>query len=128
MCNQINHTRGVSVVNSVVVASEIRLQEGAAMIRACQESGLSVRKWLEVNHISRNKYFYWKRKLKDICLDQMRPTFIEVPQPSPMPADDLLNKEGACASIQLGTARVELYSSATEEFLERLIKAVSHAE
>lgn len=115
-------------MNSVVVSSEIRRQEGAAMIRACQESGLPVRKWLEENHISRTKYFYWKRKLKDACLDQMCPTFIEVPQASPMATDIPSNKAVPCASIQLGPARVELYPTATAEFLESLIKAASHAE
>ena len=115
-------------MNSVVVCSQIRMQEGAAMIRACSESGLSVRKWLEENNVSRSRYFYWKRKLKDSCLDQLCPSFVEVPAPA-AEAEPSFNKEDrASAAIRIGAVSVEVYESASAGFLENLLKAARHAE
>lgn len=115
-------------MNSVVVSSQIRMLEGAAMIKACSESGLSVRKWLEENHVSRAKYFYWKRKLKDACLDQVIPSFVALPSPGSVNATPSSNVRDASALIRLGTISVEIYESASVGFINKLLEAAGHAQ
>jgi len=65
-------------MNSALITRQVHLQEGASMLKACSKSGMSVKAWLRENGISRDKYYYWKRKLKDICLDELCPSFVEI--------------------------------------------------
>ena len=115
-------------MNLVSATRQYRIQQTASMIKACHDSGLLVKDWLQENDISKDTYYYWKRNLKNICLDEICPSFVEV-----SPAQELLDAPAAktteiSAAIPIGATKVEIYSSASAEFLENLLKAVSHAE
>ena len=52
---------------------QARLAEWAPHIADQKASGLTVTAWCEQNNISRDKFFYWKRLLKDEAVSQMLP-------------------------------------------------------
>ena len=56
-------------MNSVTVSGSLRAIEGAALIRSYKESGMKLSDWLSSNNISKHKYYYWRRKLRDTYLD-----------------------------------------------------------
>ena len=60
-------------MDSVTVTKQIRLSAGAEMIRSYNASGLKLKDWLEENNITKDKFYYWRRKLRDTytCLDEM---------------------------------------------------------
>lgn len=43
---------------------------------------MKILQWLEINNISKDKYYYWQRKLKETCIDTLErqvATFVELP-------------------------------------------------
>ena len=110
-------------MNSVIVSKQLRLSRGSALVKACQESGLSVKAWCEMNGITKDTYYYWKRKLKDICLDSIEiPSFIDISElqhsyNEPVPVQE------AAASVTIDGIRIDIYRSATAGFLKNLVEA-----
>lgn len=47
------------------IASDNQVSHWMGIIRECKESGLSVKAFCERAGIRRNKYFYWKKKLRE---------------------------------------------------------------
>ncbi len=58
-------------MDSVTVSRDYRRMKGALMIKAYEESGMSLREWLQQNNVSKDKYYYWRRKLRDCQLDEI---------------------------------------------------------
>ena len=54
-------------MNTREVAKEYRLNQWAQIIKARKESGRSVKDFCKDNGISRNAYFYWQRKLREVA-------------------------------------------------------------
>lgn len=116
-------------MNSALITRQVHLQEGASMLKACSESGMSVKAWLRENGISRDKYYYWKRKLKDICLDELCPSFVEIAAVPETPAEiHLPYKNETCAALKIGVVSIDIYESASSDFLKKLMEAACHAE
>ena len=115
-------------MNSVTVSKQLRLSRGSALVKAAQESGLSIKDWCERNGITKYTYYYWKRKLKDLCLDQMDiPSFVdisgELPSQSPTPQ----REPEVSASVILQGLRIDVYESASQAFLRKLMEAAKNA-
>ena len=50
---------------------------------------MKILQWLEINNISKDKYYYWQRKLKETCIDTLErqvATFVELPVTKEVPA------------------------------------------
>ena len=52
-------------MDSVALSRDYRNMKGALMIKAYEESGMSLRDWLQQNNVSKDKYYYWRRKPYD---------------------------------------------------------------
>lgn len=115
-------------MNSVTVSKQLRLSRGSALVKACQESGLKVKEWCDLNGVTKDTYYYWKRKLKDLCLDQMDiPSFVDI-------SEELLSRTmagqsdpEASASVILQGLRIDVYESASPAFLQKLMEAAKNA-
>ncbi len=125
---------------------QARLNEWATRITEQKSSGLSVVEWCRQNNTSKDKFFYWKRLLKDEAVTQMLPEIVplatgsSVALPSQPQSTSPAHTSGcttctscttftpnSCAKIFLNGMTIELDSSAPEHFLRSLIKAVRHA-
>ncbi len=117
---------------------QAKLAEWAPHIADQKASGLTVTAWCEQNNISRDKFFYWKRLLKDEAVSQMLPDIVPITLPSVSTKNPTLNSGctscTTCATFTpTPTARVlingitiELNSNASESFIKHLIKAVRY--
>lgn len=114
-------------MDSVVFKNQYSLQQAAGMIRSCSESGMPVKEWLRKNEISRDKYYYWKRKLRNICLDEICPSFVEIPADT---CHEIPEEQAGSvsASLRVGNVSVDIYDTATSTFLQRLLEAAGHAQ
>jgi hypothetical protein len=111
-------------MNSVVVSKQYRLSQGAAMVKACEESGLQIREWCSQNGVTKDKYYYWKRKLRDICIDSMDvPSFVDI---SAVRHADTASETGASASVNIDGIKVDIYNPATAAFLQNLLEAAKN--
>lgn len=51
-------------MNAIVSTKAARMKEWAAIIQDRSSSGMSVKKYCEINHIRKGAYFYWLRQLR----------------------------------------------------------------
>ncbi len=52
-------------MSSKSINDQAKLANWASLFSDQKASGLSVTEWCLQNNISKNKFFYWKRKFKD---------------------------------------------------------------
>ena len=124
---------------------QARLNEWVIRLSDQKASGLSVADWCERNNFSVYQYFYWKRQLKTQAVKQMLPDIVPISL-EPIPYEPLSHESTnlapmtqvqnttlascttcSCARVLINGISIELDSSASEEFIRTLIKAVRYA-
>ena len=63
------------------ILHQAMLNKWASRIANQQASGLTVAEWCRRNEVSRDSYFYWKRKLKDELITQALPEIVPLALP-----------------------------------------------
>ena len=120
---------------------QAHLNEWATLLADHKASGLSVTEWCKLNNTTIHKYFYWKRLLKDEAVNQLIPDIVPVSLPSfnsPAVTSDALSPQVqhstctswtscSCARISMNGISIDIDSSASEDFITSLIKAVRYA-
>lgn len=125
---------------------QARLNEWITRFADQKASGLSVTDWCLQNNISKYKFFYWKRLLKDEAVTQMLPEIVPLAMPASVPvvpsapapsitADTASATRtscttftpNSCARVYINGMTIELDSSASESFIHTIIKAVRYA-
>jgi len=117
---------------------QVRLNEWAIRIADHKSSGLSVTDWCKQNNFTIHQYFYWKRLIKNQTINQMLPDIVPISLPSVKESVPVSPSQAvfptcsscptcACARIVVNGIAIELDSSASEEFIRSLIKAVRYA-
>lgn len=54
-----------------LVKSTIKLEHWRQLIDECQSSGMQVKQWCLQNNISKDQYYYWLRKVREITVDNL---------------------------------------------------------
>jgi len=130
-------------MNATKAEQQYKLARWAELLKDQQESPLKLVDWLISNNISKDQYYYWKRKLKQTVFDTMVPStgFIELPiQPdsqelgSVVPVaqvvqqpSTVVNSPEAMASISIGNAVISINGNASPDFLKTLIGVIANA-
>ena len=125
------------------IIHQATLNEWVSRIKEQKSSGLSISEWCRQNNLSKDKYFYWKRRIKDEVVERSLPEI--VPLAIPSAASQLASYPTAssvgfenCTScttftptsnarILINGVSIEIDSTASESFIRSLIKAVRHA-
>ena len=139
-------------MSAKTILHQAMLNEWASRIADQKSSGLSVSEWCVKNGLTKDKYFYWKCKLKDELITQALPEIVPLAlpaspvsecnpiaptDPTPMVPNTKPSQPGCttCATcttvpsakIRFGDFTIELDPSAPERFIKSIIKAVRHA-
>ena len=56
-------------MDSTKVTHSMKLQKWTGIVHECRNSGIPTRQWLPEHDISRDTYYYWHRKLQDVCVN-----------------------------------------------------------
>lgn len=117
-----------------LVAKQFRLQTWAAQVQACQNrpEGMLVEEWCHQNNITKANYYYRLKCVRQACLDSMQTeetSFVEL-QP---PIEPVAKTTESCPTVSavLYSAhgiRIELYDSASSDFIRRILGALAYAE
>ena len=123
--------------NSII--KQAKLKQWASLFADQKSSGLSVVDWCRQNNISRDQFFYWKRKLKDELVTNALPDIVPrslpsapdsvspVLSPSPQAKDNRATcTSGSCARVYINGMTVEFDASALESLISNVVKAVRH--
>lgn len=117
------------IMNAVVVKNELQISQWASLVQECQSSGMKKSDWLRSKGITKDQYYYWRRRVMDHSLQAMNASFVEIPQPSIGHACAYVpTSENTAASITLGKLRLDIHDSASEGFIKTLLRAVSDAQ
>ena len=108
-------------------------------------SGLTVKEWCSQNNISVYAFYYWKRIAKEAYVDSIIPDIVPVASslpafnessavdtPQQLPNSRELYNFSKSAShdtitISVGDTRIEIGSSASDEMILAIVKAVRYA-
>ena len=58
-------------MDTKIVAKEYRLSQWAQTIQQRRESGQNIKDFCESTGISRNAYFYWQKKLREVACSEL---------------------------------------------------------
>ena len=92
-----------------------KLELWAERVKACRESGLTVRQWCGEHNICAKTYYSWQRKVYRIAAEQ-EPRFAEVTT-SPCSIS-------VVATIQIKSVQAEIYAGADAKTLAALLQAM----
>ncbi len=127
--------------------TDLRRQEWEKLIREANNSGMSKTAWCEQNNISRRKFYYWQKVIRDELLEQcepektLSPTTLEYPASSspdffeieiPQVSESMpiaLSRNGNESGIEMRYGNLIFYvnSSTSEDVLKKVIRVLSDA-
>ena len=106
-----------------------RLLEWSQRVADCRQSGMSVKRWCDENGFSTKTYYTWQKKVFSVMVEQQKlqleaegqeGCFVELPAPQQIqqtPSD-------LVASVQVGQASVNIYSSADPKLAQAIVLAL----
>ncbi len=122
-------------MDSVAVSRDYRSMKGALMIKSYEESGMSLSEWLRQNNVSKDKYYYWRRKLRDRQLDEIISgtgvqdvVFTEITQQESSTPNITEQAMTTAAMINVSGIEIRINDTASSAFIGKLIEAASHAK
>ena len=119
-----------------LIAKNYRLQQWTAQVQDCQNrpEGMLVEDWCRQNNITKANYYYRLKCVRQACLDAMPdlPTgFVELPAPpETFPVSENTSGVPSVSAVihtRSGVA-IELYDSASADFIQKLLGVSARAE
>ena len=112
------------------VTREYRLSQWFPIVKACRESGLSVKEWCKQNNIIDHQFYYWQRKLREVAseaisVDEGNPSrFVQLPTTT---CTSTVSSEPFKTSmiVRVGNASIELSDHVQPEMLAQVLKVLS---
>ncbi len=109
---------------------EYRLSQWFPIIKACHESGLSVKEWCKQNDIIDHQFYYWQRKLREVAsraipTDEMNSSrFVQL---STKTHTATVSSVAFTPSmiVRVGNASIELSDHVQPEMLAQVLKVLS---
>ena len=65
-------------MNTTQIVHQTNLNKWADIIRDQQSSSLTVKDWCSQHQVSKDQFYYWKRKLKDKFVESKLPDIIPI--------------------------------------------------
>ncbi len=120
---------------TTMVATQFRIQEWAAQIKECQNrpTGMSVAGWCTCNGITKAKYYYRLRRVREACLESIpkKPAVQQVVQVEPVLLE---REEKACdcpapgLDISIKGCSVHVTENTSMQLLAAVLEVVRCAE
>ncbi|WP_143321927.1 IS66 family insertion sequence element accessory protein TnpB [Clostridium sp. HBUAS56010] len=115
------------------ITHEVRLINWTKLIKECLSSGLSKKQWCSQNQIDEKQFYYWQRRVREeIYAEQVSAapaerstSFVEIPSLSKVKQPKSTN---VSAQIHVNGCAIEIADSASDEFLRRLLGALSYVQ
>lgn len=115
------------------ITHEVRLANWTKLIQKCLSSGLSKKQWCLQNQIDEKRFYYWQRRVREEVYSEQvsaepaefSSDFVELPS---LPSIEKLKSTETSARIRVNGCTIEIADSASDEFLHRLLGAVSYVQ
>lgn len=122
-------------MNISKVTRQAKFERWTQIFMDQKSSGLSIKDYCTQNSISKDQFFYWKRKLKESVLESTLPDIVPISLPEPSQscttcatcATDGDPTTSFLARITIQDVSIEIGSAASEQLITGIIKAVRNA-
>lgn len=124
-------------MNSIVVKNQYQLTKWSAIIKECNDSGIKIKDWLKANNISKDQYYYWRRKLQEYAIDSIDTAFVEVPLSTAPSVNNSYSMSAGIsiadsartviASVHLANASIDIYNNTSPETLKVFLEVFANA-
>ena len=124
-----------------MVAKQVRLKQWAKQVQSCNNrpTGMTVDEWCAQNNITKANYYWRMKQVRIACLDAVEKSgcdFVELPVPlkpttelSVINPGPVIDKTPSAATIRTGSGlSIELYETASAEFIQKLIGALAYVK
>ena len=112
------------------VATALRLNQWAGVMRERKESGLSIRRWCAENAVNEKTYYYWQRKLREVSCRELLAAQ-DGTQNDLVPSGWAVCEEDALKSseltIEIGKTRITATEATNLDLLGKVCRALSDA-
>ena len=118
---------------------QANLSKWTALFQEQADSGLTIKEWCSQNSLSIHAFYYWKRIAKEAYVSSIMPEIVPLPIESlqPIPASDdehelyklreSSEEKTNSVTISIDDIHIEIGSTASDEMISGIIKAVRHA-
>ena len=107
--------------------TRVRLQFWTGIFKDRADSGLNIKEYCLQHNLSRNQYFYWQRRAREMAMKTIKPpAIVEVCEKKP----DVVEIPGTFTPelmIRIGNATIEVPGTTSEEMLTKVIRAIKNA-
>ena len=112
-------------MDTKAATTQIRLANWANIIKARNESGLTIDEYCEQNGLSRSAYFYWLRKLRYAALESQGPRFIEL-QEAPQEIDP--DRSTGKVTVEWSDIRINVSGPSARDTFAMVVEVLRNAE
>ena len=119
-------------MDTKLVANQYKLQHWAAVIQECRTSGMMIKDWCEENNITRDKYYYWQRKVREAACESLTKqapdsqSFAEIP--TVLTRDTITESFQTELTILVADSVISVNRSTDPLLLKTVIKVLKDAQ
>ena len=115
------------------VTHGIRLRQWTIIVKECQGSGKTIKRWCEEQGVSSKSYYYWQRKIREAACQELSAYHEQVQIAAPTIAGRVFAElkipeekkaAGAVVTIRLNNATVEIHNGAEAAVIESALRVL----